>query len=110
MGGKTFPSEWTKRSTWELVHEDVGLVVSDPEQVILEADRPHHLSSTWHFLFTRVGGARRPRRGDGNGVGAERRSKVAYDLEERSAGLVRLTVTHHGFVPGSRVLPALSQG
>jgi len=38
-------------------------------------------------------------------VGAERRSKVAYDLEERSAGLVRLTVTHHGFVPGSRCCP-----
>jgi hypothetical protein len=31
MGGKTFPSEWITGSTWDLVHVDVGLVVSDPE-------------------------------------------------------------------------------
>jgi DNA-binding transcriptional ArsR family regulator len=37
------PSEWTMGSTWDLVHEDVGLVVSDPEQVILEADPPPSL-------------------------------------------------------------------
>src|SRR5215471_4824935 len=47
-GGKTFPSDWKKGSTWELVHEDVGLVVSDPEQVILESDPFRRLSYTWH--------------------------------------------------------------
>ena len=26
-GGKTLPSDWKKGSTWDLVHEDVGLVV-----------------------------------------------------------------------------------
>ena len=26
MGGKTFPSDWRTGSTWDLVHEDVGLV------------------------------------------------------------------------------------
>jgi hypothetical protein len=35
---------------------------------------------------------------------------VAYDLEERGSGVVRLTVTHDGFALGSRVLPAISEG
>jgi uncharacterized protein YndB with AHSA1/START domain len=48
LGGKSFPSEWRKGTTWDLVHEDVGLVVSDPEQVILEADPPRRLAYTWH--------------------------------------------------------------
>jgi uncharacterized protein YndB with AHSA1/START domain len=37
-GVKTFRSDWTKGSTWDLEHKEVGLVVSDPEQVILESD------------------------------------------------------------------------
>ena len=37
-GGKIFRSDWKTGSTYDLVHEEVGLVVSDPEQVILESD------------------------------------------------------------------------
>jgi uncharacterized protein YndB with AHSA1/START domain len=110
MGGKTFPSQWRRGSTWDLVHEDVGLVVSDPEQVILEADPPRRLSYTWH-TFT-------PEWAAGAGLDeetaaawrAEPRSKVAYELEERGPGVTRLTVTHDGFGPGSQVLPAISEG
>ena len=36
-GAKTFRSDWKKGSTYDLAHEEVGLVVSDPEQVILES-------------------------------------------------------------------------
>ena len=34
-GPKTFRSDWTKGSTWDLEHKDVGLVVSDLDQVTL---------------------------------------------------------------------------
>ena len=47
-GGKTFPSDWKVGSCWELVHADIGLVVSDPAMVILESDPPRRLSYTWH--------------------------------------------------------------
>lgn len=47
-GPKTFRSDWKKGSTWDLEHKDVGLVVSDPEQVILESDPYRRLSYTWH--------------------------------------------------------------
>ena len=37
-GAKTFRSDWKIGSTYDLAHEEVGLVVSDPGQVILESD------------------------------------------------------------------------
>ena len=47
-GAKTFRSDWKKGSTYDLAHEEVGLVVSDPEQVILESDPCRRLAYTWH--------------------------------------------------------------
>jgi uncharacterized protein YndB with AHSA1/START domain len=47
-GAKTFRSDWKKGSTYDLMHEEVGLVVSDPEQVILESDPYRRLAYTWH--------------------------------------------------------------
>ena len=40
---------------------------------------------------------------------AEARSKVAFDIEDVGHGVVKLTVTHDGFAPGSAVLPAISE-
>jgi len=109
-GPKTFHSDWKKGSTWDLEHRDVGLVVSDPEQVILESDPYRRLAYTWH-TFTPEWAAK---------VGmdettaetwrAEPRSKVAFDIEDVGKGVVRLTVTHDGFLPGSDVLEGISQG
>ncbi len=41
---------------------------------------------------------------------AEDRSAVAFDIEDVGHGVVKLTVTHDGFAPGSAVLPAISEG
>lgn len=109
-GPKTFRSDWTKGSTWDLEHRRVGLVVSDPEQVVLEADPPRRLSYTWHSFTpewaAQVGmdeaTARRWR--------AEPRSKVAVDIEDVGTGVVKVTVAHGGFPPGSEVLQAVSEG
>jgi uncharacterized protein YndB with AHSA1/START domain len=110
LGGKTFPTDWREGSTWDLVHEDVDLVVSDPEQVILEADPPHRLSYTWHSFTPKWAALAGLDEETAGAWRAEPRSTVAYDLEERGSGVVRLTVTHDGFAPGSRVLPAISEG
>lgn len=110
VGPKTFRSDWEKGSTWDLEHKEAGLLVSDPEQVILESDPYRRLSYTWH-TFTPEWAA---------GVGlddataaawrAEPRSKATYALEDVGRGVVKLTVTHNGFSPGSRVLEGISQG
>jgi uncharacterized protein YndB with AHSA1/START domain len=41
---------------------------------------------------------------------AEPRSKVAVDIEDAGQGVVRLTVVHDGFEPGSDVLEGISNG
>jgi len=41
---------------------------------------------------------------------AEPRSNVTLDMEDVGRGVMKLTVTHDGFRPGSRVLPAISEG
>ncbi len=109
-GPKTFRSDWGMGSTWDLVHEDVGLVVHDPEQRVLESDPPARLVYTWHTVTPEWAAA----------VGmddttaaiwrAEPRSKVSVDLEESGPGVVKLTLVHDGFDPDSAVLPAISEG
>jgi uncharacterized protein YndB with AHSA1/START domain len=109
-GEKTFRSDWTKGSTYELAHEEVGLVVSDPEQVILESDPHRRLAYTWH-TFTpewviEVG----MDKATAAAWRAEPRSCVAFDIEEAGHGVVELTVVHDGFEPGSDVLLGIANG
>jgi uncharacterized protein YndB with AHSA1/START domain len=109
-GPKTFRSNWKQGSTYDLMHEEVGLVVSDPQQEILESDQYRRLAYSWH-TFTAEWAA---------GVGmdettadiwrAESRSKVAFDIEDTGHGVVALSVVHDGFGSGSNVLEAISQG
>ena len=109
-GPKTFRSTWTKGATWDLEHKDVGLVVSDPEQVILESDPSRRLSYTWHSFTpewaTEVG----MDKATADTWRAEPRSKVTLDIEDIGKGVAKLTVVHDGFSPDSSVLPAISQG
>jgi uncharacterized protein YndB with AHSA1/START domain len=109
-GHKTFGSDWRAGSAWNLQHPEVGLVVSDAEQLVLESDPYRRLTYTWH-TFTPAWAAE---------VGmdeataeiwrTEPRSTVAYDIEDTGHGVTRLIVTHDGFLPDSAVLPAISQG
>jgi uncharacterized protein YndB with AHSA1/START domain len=109
-GGKTFRSDWKEGSTYDLAHEEVGLVVSDPEQVILQSDPHRRLAYTWH-TFT-------PEWADEVGMDeataaawrAEPRSKVAFDIEDAGHGVVMLTVVHDAFAPGSDALRGISNG
>jgi hypothetical protein len=41
--------------------------------------------------------------------GAEPHSKVGYDTEDVGQGVVKLTVVHDGFEPGSHLLQAISE-
>jgi uncharacterized protein YndB with AHSA1/START domain len=109
-GPKTFRSEWKKGSTYAMTHNEVGLVVSDPDQVILESDPPHRLAFTWHTVTPEWADAVGMDEATAAAWRAEPRSKVAFDIEDVGHGTARLTVTHDGFAPGSAVLPAISDG
>ncbi len=109
-GGKSFPSDWKKGSTWDLVHPDVGIVVHDPEQVILESDPFHRLAYTWHTFTPEWAAAVGLAEETARAWRAEPRSKVAFDIVDTGHGVTKLTVVHDGFAPGSEVLPSISEG
>jgi uncharacterized protein YndB with AHSA1/START domain len=109
-GGKAFPSDWQQGSTYDLVHAEVGLVVSDPEQVILESKPYRRLAYTWHTFTPEWVAKVGMDEATANAWRAEPRSKVAYDIEEDDSGVVKLTVVHDGFLPGSSVLEGISAG
>src|SRR6202034_578629 len=108
--GVSYRTDWRKGSAYDVAYDEVGLVISQPEQVILEADPPRRLSYTWHTFTPEWAALAGLDEETAAAWRAEPRSKVAYDLEERGSGVVRLTVTHDGFAPGSQVLPAISEG
>ena len=93
-----------------MAHDDVGLVVSGPDQVILESHPPHRLAYTWHTITPEWAAAVGMDEATAAAWRAEARSKVAFDIEDVGHGAVKLTVTHDGFAPGSAVLPAISEG
>jgi uncharacterized protein YndB with AHSA1/START domain len=109
-GPKTFHSDWQQGSTYTMAHEDAGLVVSSPDQVILESCPPRRLAYTWHAITPEWAAAVGMDEVTAAAWRAEARSRVAFDIEDAGHGVTRLTVTHGGFAPGSAVLPAISEG
>src|SRR5581483_47906 len=109
-GPKTFRSDWKKGSTYEMTHEDVGLVVTGPEQVILESDPPHRLAYAWHTITPEWAAAVGMDEATAAIWRSEPRSKIAFDIEDVGHGTTKLTVTHDGFEPGSAVLQGISDG
>ncbi|GII79350.1 ArsR family transcriptional regulator [Sphaerisporangium rufum] len=102
-----FQTDWTPGSpmTWD----NHGVMISDPEQVVLEADPYRRLSYTWHAMTPEL--AERFGWDDDTlaRLSAEPRSKVTFTMEEE-AQIVKLTVVHDGFEPGSTLVEMLSQG
>ena len=106
--GITLESDWKAGSTFTMKLGN-GVTVADPAQVVLESDPFRRLSYTWH-TFTPEWAAAYDIPGDYLAkISGESRSKVTFDLEEQGP-VVKLTVLHDGFDPGSAVLPGISEG
>jgi DNA-binding transcriptional ArsR family regulator/uncharacterized protein YndB with AHSA1/START domain len=109
-GGVQLTTDWKKGSTYDVSYEESGLVVSDPEQVVLESDPYRRLAYTWHTFTPEWAAAHGIDEADRATWAAEPRSKVAFDIEETAEGVVKLTVVHDGFEPASKVLQGISGG
>jgi uncharacterized protein YndB with AHSA1/START domain len=109
-GEKTFRSDWKRGSTYDMAHEEVGLVVSDPEQVILESDPSVRLAYTWHTFTPEWAAEVGMDEATADTWRAGPRSKVAFDIEDVGHGVVKLTLVHDDFEPGSDVLQGISAG
>jgi uncharacterized protein YndB with AHSA1/START domain/DNA-binding transcriptional ArsR family regulator len=105
--GVTFDSDWKKGAsmTWE----QFGVKIVDPNQVVVEADPYRRLAYTWHTFtpeFVKSIGWDDDRQAK---LSKERRSKVTFDIEPVGQ-MVKLTVVHDDFDPGSTVLESVSEG
>ncbi len=85
-------SEWKQGSRVEFLRADKSKLSHDGE--VLEIDPPNRLVMT--FDVSAEGMAEPP-------------SRVTYELSEHH-GATKLTVMHEGFLPDSKVLPAISGG
>jgi DNA-binding transcriptional ArsR family regulator/uncharacterized protein YndB with AHSA1/START domain len=101
----TFETDWNVGSS--MIWDNHGIVIADPEQIVLVSDPYRRLSYTWH-TFT-------PQFEDRIGpevlakLTAERRSRVAFDIEPAGT-LVKLTVVHDDFEPGSTAATMVRNG
>jgi uncharacterized protein YndB with AHSA1/START domain/DNA-binding transcriptional ArsR family regulator len=105
--GMSLESDWKVGSTVSFVHD--GVAVDDPEQVVLEADPPRRLAYTWHTFSPEWAASWGVSDEFREQVAAEPRSKVTFELEPVD-DLVKLTIVHDGFEPGSTVLESISGG
>ena len=103
----TFDTDWAVGSsmTWD----NRGIVIADPEQVILEADPFRRLAFTWHS-FTPEWNERNPVGDEAfSKLTSERRSRVTFDIEPVEE-MVKLTVVHDDFEPGSAAATMVRNG
>jgi DNA-binding transcriptional ArsR family regulator len=102
-------SDWAKGSPYAVILEPNGVRIADPEQVVLESEPYRRLSYAWH-TFTPEWAANYGIPEEQRAVfAAERRSRVTFEIVPLKE-MVRLTVLHDGFDPGSAVLAGVSQG
>ena len=94
-------SDWKKGSAYDVAYGEHALVIRDPEQVVLESDPYRRLSYTWHTYTPEWAAAHGVDPEQAAVWGAEPRSKVAFDIEESSPGVVKLTVVHDSSSPGA---------
>jgi uncharacterized protein YndB with AHSA1/START domain/DNA-binding transcriptional ArsR family regulator len=109
--GCSFDTDWREGSTYTL--EQNGVRIAHDDQRVLVSDPPRRLSYTWHTFSPEWEAA------VGRQVGfseeymarlaAEPRSKVTFEIEPVD-DMVKLSVVHDGFEPGSAVLEGISQG
>lgn len=105
--GATFDTDWKKGSamTWSLF----GKTIADPEQVVLESDPYRRLAYSWHRMSPELAEALSVADETREQIDAEPRSKVSFDIEPLGE-LVKLTVIHDGFEPGSVVATMVTRG
>jgi uncharacterized protein YndB with AHSA1/START domain len=109
--GIAWESDWKPGSAVTLDIGKSALRIADPEQVVLESEPFRRLSYTWHTFTPEWAAAYDIGEDYLARVRGERRSKVTFDIEPFGEGeLVKLTVIHDGFEPGSAVLDGITQG
>ena len=91
----SFDTDWRVGSP--MVWDNNGIIIDEPEQVVLESDPFRKLAYTWHTFTAEM----KERLGEDvyAKLSSERRSRVTFTLEPVGE-MVKLTVVHDDFEPG----------
>jgi len=103
----TFDTDWRVGSRMIWTHH--GVVIDDPEQVVLASEPYTHLSYTWHSMTPALADHIGFDPADTDRWAAEARSTATFDIEDGDP-FVKLTVTHRTDQPDSLVLSKVSHG
>ena len=103
----SFETDWEVGSpmTWD----NNGIIIAGPEQIVLESDPYRRLAYTWHTFTPELND--RLQLGDEGfaKLSSERRSRVVFDIEP-VGDMVKLTVVHDDFEPGSTAATMVRNG
>jgi len=104
----SFITDWAKGSpmTWD----NHGVVITDPEQVVIESDPFRRLSYTWHTMTPELAERFGWDPDFSAKIASEPRSTVTFQIEPAGEGVVKLTVVHDGFGPDSTIAEMVSVG
>jgi DNA-binding transcriptional ArsR family regulator/uncharacterized protein YndB with AHSA1/START domain len=102
----TFETDWSVGSP--MIWDNNGVIIAEPGQVVLESDPFRRLAYTWHTFTPEL----RERFGDElyDKLSSERRSRVAFTLDPVGDDMVKLTVLHDDFEPGSTAATMVRNG
>jgi len=103
----TFETDWAVGSP--MIWDNNGIIIDDPEQVVLESDPYRRLAYSWHTFTPALN--ERLQFGDElfAKLAGERRSRVAFDIEPVGE-MVKLTVVHDDFESGSTAATMVRNG
>ncbi|MEP7112740.1 MAG: metalloregulator ArsR/SmtB family transcription factor [Ilumatobacteraceae bacterium] len=100
-------SDWQVGST--ITWEYKGVTMAGLAQTVLVADVNRRLAYNWHAITPEFAELIGSSPEEAANLAAEQRSNVIFDIEQ-TGDVVKLTVTHGGFEPGSVILPGISEG
>lgn len=105
--GITFETDWQEGS--QMTWHQRGVTISDPEQVVLEAEPYRRLAYTWHSFTPEFADAIELSDETRERLAAEPRSHATFEIEQLGER-VKLTVTHDDLPPGGVLGSMIRQG
>jgi uncharacterized protein YndB with AHSA1/START domain len=94
----TFQTDWKVGSP--MIWDNHGVIIVDPEQIVLQADPYSKLAYTWHSFTPEMLAKMKVDDEVGAKLASEQRSRVTFELEPVGEK-VKLTVVHDNFEMGS---------
>ena len=104
----SFETDWSPGA--EMVWVNNGVRIADPDQQVIQSEPCRRLSYTWHTFTPELADAVGRSEEEFAAAAAEPRSRVTFDIEETSGGVVKLTVTHDGLEPDGTVARLIGGG